>query len=98
MSALRWLDANVERMLVALLLAAIVALITINVFMRYVMNSSLAWGEELTLWIFVWFVWLAVSHAFHKREHVRITVFRDLLNDRVGRILDVIVDIFILTF
>lgn len=98
MTTLRWLDANAERWLVALLLASIVALITINVFMRYVMNSSLSWGEELTLWFFVWFVWLAVSHAFHKRAHVRITAFRDLLSDRVARILDLIVDLLILTF
>ena len=66
--------------------------------MRYVINSSLSWGEELTLWLFVWFVWLAVSHAFHHRAHVRITAFRDLLNERVGRILDVIVDLLILAF
>lgn len=98
MSAVRWLDANAERILVALLLAAIVVLITINIFMRYVMNSSLSWGEELTLWFFVWFVWLAVSHAFHKRAHVRITVFRDLLNERAIRILDLCVDLLILTF
>ena len=57
MTLLKWLDANIERMLTAVLLAAIVALITGNVFMRYVLNSSLSWGEELTLWLFVWFVW-----------------------------------------
>ncbi len=60
MIALRWLDRNFERYIVGLLLAAIVLLISANVFMRYILNASLSWGEELTLWLFVWFVWIAV--------------------------------------
>jgi len=98
MSLLKWLDSNFERALLSLLLAAIVGLITANVFMRYILNSSLSWGEELTLWIFVWFVWIAVSHAFHTREHVRITAFRSLLGKRPQLILDIFVDLLVLVF
>ena len=74
MATLKWLNHNLEKVLASILLAAIVLLIFGNVFMRYIMNASLSWGEELTLWLFVWFVWLAVSYAFHSREHVRITI------------------------
>ena len=71
MSVLKWLDLNAEKALASILLAAIVLLIFGNVFMRYVMNASLSWGEELTLWLFVWFVWLGVSYAFHTGNHGR---------------------------
>lgn len=98
MAALKWLDENLERCLVSVLLAAIVLLITGNVIMRYVFNASLSWGEELTLWFFVWFIWLAVSQAFHKREHIRITVFRDLLPAGAGKAINVIVDVLVLVF
>ena len=98
MAALKWLDENLERCLVSVLLAAIVLLITGNVIMRYVFNASLSWGEELTLWFFVWFIWLAVSQAFHKREHIRITVFRDLLPEGAGKVVNVLVDILVLVF
>ncbi|WP_240336712.1 TRAP transporter small permease [Tropicibacter sp. Alg240-R139] len=82
----------------SILLAAIVLLIAGNVVMRYIFNASLSWGEELTLWFFVWFIWLAVSYGFHKREHIRITVLRDLLPPRVVPFLNIAVDILILAF
>ncbi|WP_243652030.1 TRAP transporter small permease [Primorskyibacter sedentarius] len=82
----------------SILLAAIVLLIFGNVFMRYVMNASLSWGEELTLWFFVWFVWISVSYAFSRREHVRITVLRDLLGGRKQLYVDLAVDLLVLAF
>ena len=98
MATLKWLNHSLEKVLASILLAAIVLLIFGNVFMRYVMNASLSWGEELTLWLFVWFVWLAVSYAFHSREHVRITIIRDGLAERTRLFLDVVIDLLVLAF
>ncbi len=98
MSAIQWLDRNFEGALAGFLLAAIVLLISANVFMRYVLDASLSWGEELTLWIFVWFVWLAASYAFRRRKHVRITVLRDFLSKRGQLWLDIVADILIVAF
>lgn len=98
MQILRWLDQNAEKAIASILLAAIVLLIFGNVFMRYVMNASLSWGEELTLWLFVWFVWLGVSYAFHTGDHVRITVLRDLLSERARLYVDLLISILVLVF
>lgn len=98
MSFLRWIDLNAEKALASLLLGAIVLLIFANVFMRYVMNASLSWGEELTLWLFVWFVWLGVSYAFRTGDHVRITVLRDVLGERARLIADVVISLLVLGF
>lgn len=98
MDFLRWLDKNFEGAVAGILLAAIVALISLNVFMRYVLDASLSWGEELTLWTFVWFVWLSASYAFRHRKHVRITILRDMFGDRGQIGLDLVVDILILIF
>lgn len=98
MPVLKWLDQNLEKALASILLAAIVLLIFGNVFMRYFMNASLSWGEELTLWLFVWFVWLGVSYAFHTGDHVRITVLRDILGDRARLVADVVISVLVLCF
>lgn len=98
MAAIKWVDANAERVLAASLLAFIVLLISFNVVMRYIFNASLSWGEELTLWVFVWFIWLAVSYGFKKREHIRIMILRGLLPERQQLYLDLIVDLLILAF
>ena len=98
MLVIRWIDSNAEKVLASTLLAAIVLLIFGNVFMRYVMNASLSWGEELTLWLFVWFVWLGVSYAFHTGDHVRITVLRDVLSERARLYADVVIALLVLVF
>ncbi|MBW4709897.1 TRAP transporter small permease [Roseobacter sp. YSTF-M11] len=98
MSLVKWIDLNIEKVMASTLLAAIVVLIFGNVFMRYVMNASLSWGEELTLWLFVWFVWLGVSYAFHTGDHVRITVLRDILSDRARLVADVVIALLVLGF
>lgn len=98
MKTLSWINENAEKALASLLLAAIVLLIFGNVLMRYILNASLSWGEELTLWFFVWFVWLAVSYAFHKREHVRITVLRDFLSEKKRLYADVVISLLVLAF
>lgn len=98
MTILTWLDANLERALAGVLLASIVVFIAVNVFLRYVMNASLSWGEELTLWIFVWFVWIAVSLAFQRREHIRITVLTDLLGPSGRKAVEILVSLLILAF
>lgn len=98
MSLVKWIDQNIEKVLASTLLAAIVLLIFSNVFMRYIMNASLSWGEELTLWLFVWFVWLGVSYAFHTGDHVRITVLRDILSDRARLFADVVIALLVLGF
>lgn len=98
MSLLKWLNLNAEKALASLLLAAIVLLIFGNVIMRYILNASLSWGEELTLWLFVWFVWLGVSYAFHTGDHVRITVLRDLLGERARLFADVVIALLVLGF
>ena len=98
MSVIKWIDMNAEKVLASALLAAIVLLIFGNVFMRYIMNASLSWGEELTLWLFVWFVWLGVSYAFHTGDHVRITVLRDVLGERARLFADVVIALLVLGF
>ena len=98
MLVIRWIDSNAEKVLASTLLAAIVLLIFGNVFMRYILNASLSWGEELTLWLFVWFVWLGVSYAFHTGDHVRITVLRDVLSERARLYADVVIALLVLGF
>ncbi len=98
MSVIKWIDLNAEKVLASALLATIVLLIFGNVFMRYIMNASLSWGEELTLWLFVWFVWLGVSYAFHTGDHVRITVLRDVLSERAQLYADVVISLLVLGF
>ncbi|OIN08933.1 TRAP transporter small permease [Oceanisphaera psychrotolerans] len=95
---IRWLDRNLEAMLGGTLLAGIVFLITTQVVMRYVFGNALSWSEELTLWSFIWFIWLGISYAFKERKHVKVTFFPDLLPKKFGNGLEVVIDVMIVIF
>lgn len=98
MKIIHLIDEYLEAGLAAFLLAVIVTLITIQVFMRYVMQNSLSWSEELTLWLFVWFIWLATSYAFKRRAHVRVAVLDQVFSPRGQLILNIFNQLLIVCF
>lgn len=53
-------------------LATIVALVFINVVMRYVLNSGLTWSEEIAVNLFVWVIFLGAILAGLEGRHIRI--------------------------
>ncbi len=65
---MKWLNDNLEAALGGLLLAGIVILITVQVVMRYVFQNALSWSEELTLWTFIWFIWIGIAYAFKEKK------------------------------
>lgn len=66
MSLLRSIDAAVarwERGVAVGLLAITVVLVVLQVFFRYVLNSSLSWSEEAARYLFIWAALLGFSSS-----------------------------------
>ena len=57
-----------------ILLALMVMVMGLQVFMRYVMQSSLAWPEESTRYMFIWFVFLGISYGIRNDIHIRVNL------------------------
>lgn len=68
-----------------------VALIFLQVIMRYVVGSSLTWSEELARYIYIWQTWIGVSYAARNGSHLRITMIRDRLPPKAQQILELFV-------
>ncbi len=51
------------------LLVAIVAVTFLQVISRYVLQTSLAWTEELARYLFIWLAALGAAYAFKTRSH-----------------------------
>ncbi len=62
-----------------------------HIFCRYALNNSLSWSEELLKVLVVWFCLLSATFISVKREHVRITIFKQLLPKRLERLADLFV-------
>ena len=74
MTALWQLDAAVaraERGVAVTLLAVTVTLVILQVFFRYVLNSSLSWSEEAARYLFIWAAVLGFSSSVEARRLFR---------------------------
>ncbi len=79
MPLLRWLEANIEKYVCVILFMVIVAIMIVNVFMRFVLDNAIPWASDLVLFIFVWFIWFAISYGLKEGAHVNVTVVVSLL-------------------
>ncbi|MDR3279674.1 MAG: TRAP transporter small permease [Synergistaceae bacterium] len=70
----RFVLYHFEEALGAIFLAVMVSIAFINVITRYVLKFSLAFTEELTLYLFVWITLLGVSLAFREGANMAVSV------------------------
>ena len=68
--------------LLALLLGGLVAVMLTQVFFRYVLNSSLAWSEELAKYLFVWMTFIGGAICLKENIHIGVDYFISLLPKR----------------
>jgi TRAP-type C4-dicarboxylate transport system permease small subunit len=61
------------------------SIISIQVGLRYVFNSSIDWADELARLSFVWVVFLAVPHGVKKGIHVGLDLLPGLMPERLRR-------------
>lgn len=98
MPMIRWLNESLEECLSVVLLALIVALVSANVLARYVFSASLSWGEELVGWLFIWFIWIAVSYVFRQDKHIEIAFLKEQLPEAIQRYLTLVVRLIVVAF
>lgn len=67
-------DRMVQWLAIALVGVIAVAMI-LQVFFRYVVNSSLSWSEELSVWSLVWLVFIGSVVLIRNWEHINIPTF-----------------------
>jgi TRAP-type transport system small permease protein len=82
-------------------LAALLAFITIGVFiqvvLRYVFAMSFLWGEELSLFAFIWCVFLGTAVCSWRHTHFSFDLFSEVLRGRVAGAQRLAVDLCILS-
>jgi TRAP-type C4-dicarboxylate transport system permease small subunit len=83
---------------IGIVMAAMVADVTIQIFFRYVIQDPPTWTEELARYLFVWDVFLAAGLAFGRGAHIVVDALLLLLPPRAQRALSVISHSIVLVF
>jgi TRAP-type C4-dicarboxylate transport system permease small subunit len=69
--------------LASLTLGAAVALVSMQVILRFGFNMPQAWAEEVGRYLFVWAVYLGAIIALANNTHIRVTILTELLGPRM---------------
>lgn len=77
---------GLEETFIAALLGTMVLVTFANVVMRYIFNSALIWGLEVTLILFAWLVLFGISYGFKIAAHLGVDAVIVLLPPRARKI------------
>ena len=91
MAVIKWLDKYFEESLLVILLFVITIVTGLQVFMRYAMNSSLTWSEELNRYAQVWSGFLCVGYCIKRSSDIKIDMFTNMLPKTLQKILRIII-------
>lgn len=75
MKVLKYLEENLEEILMVLLLIAMAVIMGMQVISRYLLGVSLSWSEEITRYLFIWSAFLSVSLCTRKCISIKIDQF-----------------------
>lgn len=87
-----------EEYAMVIFLGIMTAVVFVQVVLRYVFNSGLAWSEEGARFLFMWIIWMSMSIGFRDKSHICMTIVSDKLSPNGKRVLNVVNNLIILTF
>ena len=89
---------SIEMVIASLSLVMMTGITAIQVFNRYVLQSSLDWSEELARYLFIWAVYVGCSYATQMDRHLEVTIIRTLFKGKFARPVTIIASILTLIF
>lgn len=92
MKVVKWLDDNLEEVILIVLLVAITLIMGIQVFSRYVLNHSFTWSEELVRYLFIYMGFISISYCIKKWISIKINQIIDLFPKKAYTILQLILN------
>lgn len=84
---------NLENYLCQFLLVFFVVLLFVQIVLRNVFSSSLAWGDELATYSFVWFAYLGAVYAAKMSAHNRVTFQFRFFPRVVEKVCEIVTDL-----
>ncbi|MBB6448629.1 TRAP-type C4-dicarboxylate transport system permease small subunit [Geomicrobium halophilum] len=98
MKILRWLDKHLEEYILVFLSALATVVVLYNVFMRFVMNDSSSWAEELARFSFIWLILVGISYGVKTQRHISVDALLMAFKAKGKVIINIIANVLFLIF
>ncbi len=91
------LDRFVDFVIIVLFII-LFAVVLMQIFFRYVLNSPLVWSEELSRYIFIWVSFLGWTLATRHNTHIRVEFLLKSLPKSIKFIIEIITHLIVIFF
>lgn len=81
---------KIENFIVSTLLFAILVLVIIQVYTRFVTGDSTTWTGELSRFVAIWLIFLGSAIALRRKLHIQVDNLFNVVSPKIGTILYVI--------
>lgn len=96
MHVIKWLDKNFEKYVLLFLLIVITSVLSLNVFMRFVLNSATAWSDRVAQISLVISAFFSISYCIRRGSSLKIDLLIKSLKPAVGKAVMICVKILML--
>jgi TRAP-type C4-dicarboxylate transport system permease small subunit len=91
MRIVRWIDANIERVIILVAYVTMAAIMFVEVIRRFLFSEQAAWSTTIPIYMFLWIVWIACAYNVRIRAHLSFDEVRAKL-PRTGQFLCLMLD------
>jgi TRAP-type C4-dicarboxylate transport system permease small subunit len=89
---------KISKRIMIILMAVMVISMFLQVVTRYIFGTGIAWTEELARFSNVWLVFIGGSMLTFSDEHIKVTIFDGILNEKQMRVLQALRNIIFLVY
>ena len=72
MKVLKWLDLHFEELFLTIILIILTCLITMNVILRYVLGTGIAWSEAICRYCLVYSTFFTIGHWIRRENGISV--------------------------
>jgi len=87
---IKWLDDNIEKVMLCTFLSVMVLVMGVQVVARYVFNESLTWSEELTRYLFVWSAFISLPYTLKRGTALRIDQLITMFPNGAKKVINIV--------
>ncbi|KIL45243.1 TRAP transporter small permease [Jeotgalibacillus soli] len=98
MNVVKKIDQNFEEYICIALFSIMTLLVSAQIFARFIFNFPLEWSEELSRFVFIWLVYVAIALAAKHNRHLKMEIGEKTIAKKTGNWIYYFSDVIWLTF
>ena len=76
MALLKWLDRNIEKLVIFICYSSMAGIVFVEVIRRFVFSQQAAWSTTIPIYLFLWITWIGASYNVRIRTHLKFDEIR----------------------